>query len=197
MPPVGEHSRPGSGVPDLDCFVAAGRGDTPAVGRPGYTKDHFRVPLINKLGPPCDSVPELDGCIGAGRDEALPIRRPGHGNHRAGMPSIDELSASCDGIPQLDGCIGASRSDALSAGGPGYANHRIAMPFVCEQDRAYGAFIPAGIPYAYKVVTTAGGNSFTIRRPGDAQHVFTIPAIHLKSPRYSRKRYAIHRATRL
>src|SRR6266568_567627 len=155
MPPVGEHSRPGSGVPYLDCFVAAGRGDTPAVGRPGYTKDHFRVPLINKLGPPCD------------------------------------------GVPELDGCIGASRSDALSAGGPGYANHRIAMPFVCEQDRAYGAFIPAGIPYAYKVVTTAGGNSFTIRRPGDAKHVFTMPAIHLKSPRYSRKRYAIHRATRL
>src|SRR5215469_13167535 len=92
------------------------------------------------------------------------------------MPSIDELDAPRAGIPYLDGCIGASRSDALSAGGPGYADHRIAMPFVCEQDRTYGAFIPTGIPYAYKVVATSGGYSFTIRRPGDAKHVFSMPA---------------------
>src|SRR6266699_852155 len=48
--PVGKLKPAGGSIPDLNCYVAADRGDTLAIGGPGHAKYYFRVSLVEWTG---------------------------------------------------------------------------------------------------------------------------------------------------
>src|SRR5207253_4082058 len=87
--------------PNLHCFIPGARGDTLAIGRPGYRSHAIRMPGIGVGICTIRCIPELYSPIIACRGDTLAIGRPGYGTDEIGMPIIDIKVTPIDSIPDL------------------------------------------------------------------------------------------------
>src|SRR5947209_4170287 len=112
------HNRPlrWEGVPDLDGFVEAARGDVLAVRRPGDGVHDVGMTTIGVGAAAIESAPDLDGFVGAGGGDEPAVGRPCDGSDVLGVSFICIDMLASYSIPHLYGIICTARGDVLAIG---------------------------------------------------------------------------------
>src|SRR6266568_860295 len=103
---ISKDVHPRDGIPHLYAVlspqkeIAACRGDTRAIGRPGHGVHCTRM-IEAKDGQSRVSIPNLHGFIIACRGDARAIRRPRYRVDIRGMATIDERMSATASVPYL------------------------------------------------------------------------------------------------
>src|SRR6266568_3355483 len=120
---ISKDVHPRDGIPHLYAVlspqkeIAACRGDTRAIGRPGHGVHCTRM-IEAKDGQSRVSIPNLHGFIIASRGDARAIRRPCHGMHWLRVAFISENMHPCGRVPYLHHVLASKKTIATCRGDP-------------------------------------------------------------------------------
>src|SRR5438309_11105582 len=102
MTMIGVKSVCGRGIPDLNGFIRAARGNASAIGRPCQGVQATSMTSICQNGLTCQRIPYLYGAVVARGGDKFAIRRPGY---CAGIAFEGRDCLSCRSVPYLYGAI--------------------------------------------------------------------------------------------
>jgi len=119
----------GDGVPDLDCFIVAGRGEEAAIGRPGDAIHAAEGVAVKKIGAIGGGIPDLHGLVVAGGGNTPAVGRPGDGGDFEGVAAVgidaaivekergEKVAVGIPGpFPDLDCSVVAGGGDIFAVG---------------------------------------------------------------------------------
>src|SRR5579859_165072 len=154
------------GPPHLDGFINTGGGDIAL--KPGNGGYALVVPLIRVGVPASQRLPDLDGRVLAPRSEIFAIGRPGYGRDGADMTLIVRELLSCNGIPDHNTLTNTTSREISPIRRPCHSKHRLFGGIRADMTPCGGIPILYGIRLRFGVwVCKAGGDTFTIGRPGE------------------------------
>src|SRR6266704_2062143 len=151
---ISKDVHPRDGIPHLYAVlspqkeIAACRGDTRAIGRPGHGVHCTRM-IEAKDGQSRVSIPNLHGFIIACRGDARAIRRPGHRRYLRFMPGEGQHLASTAGIPDLYCLVFAPGGNARAIWRPCHGMHWLRVAFISENMHPCGR-----VPYLHHVLAS-------------------------------------------
>src|SRR5579885_2383746 len=116
MTGVDEDFASAAGIPEVDCAIIAGGGDTRAVGRESGGVDLIAVAVVDEQVAPVVGIPDVRGSVLTDRDKVVAVRRPGDRFDSGAVAAIDEDGTPATHIPEARRAIVAAEASTWPSG---------------------------------------------------------------------------------